>query len=200
VQLGAPLCNAAGYGDVEMMAKLLDAGAELDGPGPNTPLLLAARSHNGDAALAYLLERGADPTRTDEAGHSALLHAAARQSLLAVRLLVEHGADTTSRPTQVRGGVNALHMAAIGNRASHASPEVLAYLLEQPGLRAQIDVRDEWGRTPLCCAATYGTAADVRVLLQAGADPTIANKDGQSPLAIAHARGLQDMIAVFDQG
>jgi ankyrin repeat protein len=197
VRLGAPVCNAARHGDIEMIATLLDAGAELDGPGPNTPLLLAAGSQTGDAALAYLLERGADPTRTDEAGHSALLHAAARQSLTAVHLLVEHGADTTTRPTKVRGGVNALHMAAIGNRGSHETPEVLAYLLELPGLRSQIDIRDEWGRTPLCCAATYGTVADVQVLLAAGANATIPNNDGHTPLAIAHARGLEDMVAAL---
>lgn len=191
VRLGAPVCNAVQHGDLDMIATLLDAGAELDGPGPNTPLLLAAGSHTGDAALAYLLERGADPSRTDEAGHSALLHAASRHSLICVRLLVEHGADAFARPsTKVRGGVNVLHMAAIGNRGRHDSPEVIEYLLALPDASAHLDVRDDWGRTPLCCAATYGTADDVRVLLEAGADATIPNNEGHTPLAIARARNL----------
>ena len=200
VRLGAPVCNAARYGDIEMIATLLDAGAEIDGPGPNTPLLLAAGSPTGDPALAYLLERGADPSRTDEAGHSALLHAASRHSLTCARLLVEHGADPFAPPTaKVRGGVNVLHMAAIGNRSGHESPEVLEFLLALPNARAHLDVRDDWGRTPLCCAATYGTAGDVRVLLEAGADPTIANKEGHTPLAIARARNLAEMIAILQR-
>src|SRR5690606_13549124 len=198
VRLGEPVCNAAQYGDVEMIATLLDAGAAIDGDGNNTPLLLAARNHTGDAALAYLLERGADPRRTDEANHSALMHAASRHSLASVRLLVEHGA--TLRPTgKIRGGVNALHMAAIGNRGKHESAEVLEFLLGLPDARAHLDARDDWGRTPLCCAATYGTADDVRVLLGAGADPTIANNEGHRPVVIARARGLDDMVAALEQ-
>jgi ankyrin repeat protein len=175
-----------------MIATLLDAGAEIDGPGPNTGLLLAAASETGDAALAYLLERGADPNRTDEAGHPAIFHAASRQSLFAIRLLVQHGAQLAVKGHKPRGGVNVLHMAAIGNRSRHESPEVLAYLLQQPDCRAQIDARDDWGRTPLCCAATYGTVAEMRVLIEAGADPTIANNDGHTPQMIARARPNMD--------
>jgi ankyrin repeat protein len=198
VRIGQPVCNAVGYGDIEMIATLLDAGAEIDGNGSNTALLIAAGSHTGDAALAYLLERGADPTRTDEAGHSALMHAASRHSLVAARLLVEHGGGLLAPPGKVRGRVNALHMAAIGNRGRHDSPEVLEYLLRLPEARAQLDVRDDWGRTPLCCAATYGTADDVRVLLEAGANPKIANHEGHTPLGIARARGIEAMIALLD--
>lgn len=201
VRLGEPVCNAARYGDIEMIATLLDAGAEIDGDGTTTPLLLAAGSDTGDAALAYLLERGADPNRTDEAGHSALMHAASRHSLICARALVEHGASPVVEPSRkVRGRVNALHMAAIGNRSRHESAELLEFLLGLPRLRAQIDARDDWGRTPLCCAATYGTADDVRALLEAGADPTIANRDGHTPLAIARARGMEAMIAALQGG
>lgn len=201
VRLGAPVCNAARHGDIEMIATLLEAGAELDGPGPNTPLLLAAASQTGDEVLAYLLERGADPTRTDEAGHSALLHAASRHSLICVRLLVERGVDPYAKPAaKVRGGVNALHMAAIGNRARHDSTEVLGFLLALPNSHARMNARDDWGRTPLCCAATYGTADDVRVLVEAGADPRIANNEGHTPLALARSRGLDDMVALLITG
>lgn len=200
VRLGDPVCNAAQHGDVAMIATLLDAGAAIEGSGKTSPLLLAARGVNGDAVLAYLLERGADVTRTDDGGHSTLMHAAARNSLFAVRLLLEHGAArVTTPPRQVRGRVNALHMSAIGNKGSEHAPDVLKLLLEQPQLRAQIDARDEWGRTPLCCAATYGDAERVRVLLEAGADATIANKDGYTPLMIARGRALADMQALLER-
>src|SRR5690606_17593009 len=191
---------AAQHGDVTMIAMLLDAGAAIESSDRMSPLLLAARGRHGDAALAYLLERGADVTCTDDGGHSALMHAAARNSLVAVRLLLEHGAARVSTPPrQVRGRVNALHMSAIGSNGREHAAEVLRLLLEHPQLRAQIDARDEWGRTPLCCAVTYGELDSVRVLLDAGADATIANNDGHTPVMIARGRGLADMQALLER-
>jgi ankyrin repeat protein len=198
VRLGAPVSNAARHKDVAMIATLLDAGAEIDGPGPNTGLLNAASSGEGDAAFAYLLERGADPTRTDQAGHPPVFHAASRHSLTCVRLLVERGVDPFAKPSaKVRGGVNVLHMTAIGSSSTHQSSEVLAYLLALPQSRACIDARDEWGRTPLCCAAMYGTTEDVRTLIKAGANAAIPDNAGRTPLAFAQARNVADMIALL---
>lgn len=137
VRLGAPVSNAARHEDVAMIATLLDAGAEIDGPGPNTGL------------------------------------------------------------SKVRGGVNVLPMTAIGSNSIHTSSEVLAYLLALPQSRACIDARDDWGRTPLCCAAMYGAAEDVRTLIEAGANVAIPDNAGRTPLAFAQARNVADMIALF---
>ena len=68
-----------------------------------------------------------------------------------------------------------LHRAASFNTPSNTSSRS-AFRLNFIGCR---------GDTPLMVAATYGHAAAVAVLLQAGADPTIVDADGLNALELA---------------
>lgn len=92
------LREAAGRGDLERLAELLDAHPELinerGGEGTRTALHSAVFGVQ-EAAIKFLLERGADPNIRCEGDYAFPLHfAAEKQNLPMIRLLVEHGADT----------------------------------------------------------------------------------------------------------
>ncbi len=55
-------------------------------------------------------------------------------------------------------------------------------LLERCG---SIDARNEFGRTPLFVAVRTGNRADVEKLLEAGADPNVADRHGHTPAHVA---------------
>jgi uncharacterized protein len=83
-----PLHYAASGPEPKLVALLLERGAAIDAPSPNrsTPLMMAARYGNPDAAT-MLLARGANPKLRNERGLSAAdFAAAAGREALAQRL------------------------------------------------------------------------------------------------------------------
>jgi Ankyrin repeats (many copies) len=89
---------AAGRGDLERLAELLDTHPDLinerAGEGTRTALHSAVFGDQ-EAAVEFLLQRGADPNIRCEGDYAFPLHfAAEKQRLPIIRLLVEHGADT----------------------------------------------------------------------------------------------------------
>lgn len=83
------LLTAAGRGDIARLQELVPAAGEpsaVVAPDGITPLMLAAAGGHA-AAVELLLERGADPSRRDDADRSAAAHArAAGHADLAARL------------------------------------------------------------------------------------------------------------------
>lgn len=83
-------------------------------------------------------------------------------------------------------------MAAAINR----NMEVIECLLNhQPPV--PIDGRNEEGATALWWACYEGRSKVARMLLEAGADHTIADKYGQTPMDIAREKGCQSCIELF---
>jgi ankyrin repeat protein len=64
---------------------------------------------------------------------------------------------------------------------------------------APVNAQDQFGFTPLMYAATidFGDAESVKTLLNAGADPTIRNHDGRTPLEQARHLGLTRIEAAL---
>jgi ankyrin repeat protein len=97
----SPLIHAARTGSLDVINRLLDAGADVNLPGPTgddwdaTPLQHAILARQA-GAVRLLLQRGADPNRV--AGPKApapLLLAAGDTDPTFVNLLLAHGADPT---------------------------------------------------------------------------------------------------------
>ena len=106
-------------------------------------------------------------TRIDapnERGETAAMLAALRGNLDIVRLLVEKGAELN------RPGWTVLHYAA-----ADGNVELLQYLLDQ---HAYIDAESPNRTTPLMMAARHENIDAVRLLVAAGADPTVRNQTG----------------------
>ena len=92
------LAEAAGHGQLEAAALLLDRGASPSKPGSrgHTPLMEAAC--NGHAAvLRMLLQRGADLTATDPEGATAFHFACSYNNLGCVEVLVRADCDTAAK-------------------------------------------------------------------------------------------------------
>jgi uncharacterized protein len=145
--------------------------------GDMTPLMYA--SSNGHVGVVrWLLDRGAAMNERNPYEGTALWYACREGRAPVVRLLLQRGADPTIA-TQ-RGSTPLLIAAASENRL-----EVLRLLLGNPSTRATINHRDVEGQTALWWACYAGRGGSVRALLEAGADPTVADNDGITPMAIA---------------
>jgi ankyrin repeat protein len=92
------LCAAAKNNDVVELARLLEAGADIDAKDGRgySPLMLAAYAGHA-AAFDLLLARGADRDSRDNAGNSVLMGVAFKGHLALVRRLLDAGADLSAR-------------------------------------------------------------------------------------------------------
>ena len=153
------LLFAASGGSVESAKVLLDRGADVNDTAAdgNSALVLAAfAGHGGVARL--LLERGADPNAAG-AGYSALHAAVLRSDIDTVKALLAKGANANARMTK-------------------GSP------VRRFGSQWAL-VHNLTGATPLFIAAIYNELELMRILLDAGASPSLPLDNGVPPLLIA---------------
>ncbi len=159
-----------------------------------------------------LLGRGFDVNTVDSVGETGLLIAVRQNSLKVAELLA--GWPQTSVEARSRRDESALMLAALKGltelckaliargadvnkpgwtplhyAATNGHLPVIDLLLEN---YAYIDAASPNGTTPLMMAAHYGTAAAVRMLLEAGADPLLKNDQGLSAIDFAHRAQRQD--------
>ena len=148
-----------------------------------SPLMLAA--WNGyDAAVAQLLALGADVRLEDSTGRSALLWACmGDDNNSVVALLLDAGAPVNPRN---HNGATPLYIALKANCS-----DCVELLIERGGDALDVDVDWDDGQTALHYAAEDGHTNIVRQLLQAGADPTIRNDLGKTPLDEARSAKSQ---------
>jgi uncharacterized protein len=169
--------KAGDLGEVERLVghdpSLLDAK---DGRG-QTPLILSSeKGHVG--VVRWLLDRGAALNERDDDGFTALYLASCYGRGPVVALLLERGAD----PTIANNG----NTTPLAIASYHGRTEVVRYLLARPSAVATINRRsDRGGCTALWWACLQGQGGAVRLLLKHGADPTIADNDGTTPMANA---------------
>jgi ankyrin repeat protein len=108
---------------------------------------------------------------TNSLSETPLMLAAINNQLELAQVLIERGADIN------RKGWTPLHYAATrGHR------EMMRLLLDHD---AYIDSESDNGTTPLMMAAYYASPLAVKLLLEAGADPTLINQGNASALDLA---------------
>ena len=168
------LIVASAYrGTAASIEALLDAGAEIEPPegvrARNTAIVFASMTGDIDN-VKLLLSRGAKPAE------KAFSQAATFGYPDVVRALIAAGADTKLKDGS---GINLLHWAAITDR-----PSLIPILAEA---HVPVNDMDDHGFTPLMYAATidFGNDDVLKALLNAGADKSIRNYEGRTPLAQA---------------
>jgi ankyrin repeat protein len=151
-----------------------------------TPLMHAGFMGHMDV-VRWLVDQGAALNEQDRTGFTALTLASWEGKTPIVKLLVERGADPTVA-TDV--GSTPLMGASLSGHV-----EVVRFLLGHPIARATINQRSSDGATALWSACFGGRGGTVRLLLESGADPTIARTDGTTPMAIAQIHTLDNTRA-----
>ena len=134
-----------------------------------------------------LIEAGADVNAKDDISDSPYLNAGAEGPLAILRMTLAHGADLAS--------VNRYGGTALTPAAHHGHVDIVRELLTTA---IDIDHVNEPGWTALLEAIILGDGGPahteiVRLLLDAGADPTIADGDGVTPLEHATDRGYAEI-------
>jgi uncharacterized protein len=192
---GLPALHAAAErGDVSAVSALLDAGADIDARDQAGRTALLAATHGSAVQAARLLvARGANLEIADDLKDTPLLYAGAEGRIEILRLLVKAGANLRARN---RYGGNALIPAA-----HHGHVEAVRELLT----KTSIDVNhvNDPGWTALIEAVILADGGPthqriVRLLLDHGADPALADRDGVTPLEHARRRGYQEMVTMLE--
>ena len=178
------LLQAATRGDADAVAAALRAGADLEARDDRrrTALLLAVTGDHVDAAR-LLVAMGADPDALDDRHDTPWLVTGVTGSVAMLEALLPAGPDLTIRNRY--GGISVIPASERGH---------VDYVRRV--VRTGIDVNhvNDLGWTALLEAVILGDGGRrhqeiVRILLAAGADPTIADKNGVTALEHARLKG-----------
>lgn len=204
-----PLQSAAFGGRHEIVTYLLSKGADLDKrtQSDRTALMLAA-SMRHPRVVSVLVDAGADLTLYDAFGNTALNSAVEGACLRTVKILLKAGSDTKGRG---RFALSALHLAdeetcpgvtsllleagadieakTIGGVTPFASAAFEGNLQSMRILmqnNAEVNSRSGSGATPLHMAVNKYNCSEaaVSLLLRSGANETMKDEDGHTPVDI----------------
>lgn len=184
---------AAHEGDVDAINRLIAAGADVDirDRAARTPAHVAAFASHDDALIA-LANGGADMNALENRVYDVLTIAAVADDPEMVSLAMDLG-NAPDLITSVYDGTALIAAAHLGHH------EVVARLVEGG---APLDHINNLAWTALIEAVVLGDGGPdhvktVQILVDAGADTSIADRDGVTPLQHATARGFADMVEIL---
>jgi ankyrin repeat protein/mono/diheme cytochrome c family protein len=217
--------------DAEKVRLLIHRGAQTNAASDlgNTPLMAAAGSPGAADSVELLLSHGADVTRRNKGGRTALYFAANGGDTKIVRLLLDKARDLDKLADVVRDASPAVAAAANGgfheivnlllehgadpNQSTGSRGRALntALMAGHPAIAASLivhgaglDDRSQPGDTPTTVLAAYTELDDAsvaRLLKERGADFTAHDADGRTALTWARMRGHRSLIdSLLDAG
>lgn len=190
----AALIAASERGDAAVVTRLLQEGASVtarDGQG-RTALLAATHANRIETARA-LIAAGSNVNAKDNLQDSPFLYAAAEGRNAILKMTLAAGADLKS--TNRYGGT------ALIPAAHHGHVETVRILL---ATKIDNDHVNKLGWTALLEAVILGDGGPahteiVRLLVAAGANVNLADREGVTPLAHARRRGFAAMAAALEK-
>jgi hypothetical protein len=186
------MIRAAERGEVVTVRNLLAAGARINARDHRGRTALMAATHRDRVAAARLLIReGADVNAKDFIQDTPFLYAAAEGRLEILKMTLAAGADLRD--------TNRYRGTALIPAAHHGHVEVVRALLATPINRDHVN---NLGWTALLEAVILGDGgpahtAIVRLLVAAGADVNITDRDGVTPLTHATRRGYAEIVRIL---
>ena len=188
----AALLAAAASGDADRVAQAIRSGADLEirDESGSTPLLLAVANDRLEAARV-LVHLGADPDALDDRHDTPWLVTGVTGSVPMADLLLTADPDLTIRNRF--GGISVIPASERGH---------VDYVRRVVQTDIDLDHVNDLGWTAMLEAVILGQGSEpwqqiVGVLLEAGADPNIADKDGVTALRHAESRGYTEIAEIL---
>ncbi|XP_019338401.1 fibronectin type 3 and ankyrin repeat domains protein 1 isoform X1 [Alligator mississippiensis] len=187
---GEQLHRAVSMNDVEAVLNILQRGhVKVDVPDKLGFTALMVASQKGyDRLVEILVEKGTDVNQKNGSGKDSLMLACFAGHLNIIKYLKVQGASWEARDL---GGCTALHWAVDGGHC-----EVVEWMINDG---CQVDTKDtclEW--TPLMRVSAVTGKKDVAsLLIKAGADVNVKDKDGKTPLMVAVLNNHEELIQLL---
>jgi ankyrin repeat protein len=183
---------AAERGELVVVKKLLAGGARIDARDQRGRSALLAATHRNRVEVARLLiQEGADVNAKDFVQDSPYLYAAAEGRIEILRMTLAAGADLKD--------TNRYRGTGLIPAAHHGHVEAVKLLL---ATAIDKDHVNNLGWTALLEAVILGDGGAahteiVRLLVEAGANANIADRDGVTPLTHARKSGYSAMVRIL---
>ncbi len=190
----AQLITAADQGDLETVKQLVAIGTSVEARDPNGRTALIAAAYRNDLPIVdVLIAAGADVNAKDQTQQSAYLIATSDGFLELLQRTFKAGADVHS--TDSFNGTGLIRAAERGH------VEIVQELLKTD---IKIDHVNNLGWTALLEAIMFGNGDErhtevVRLLVEAGADVNLADREGETPLSHARRRGYQNIVVMLEK-
>lgn len=184
--------NAAADNNVSQLEWAIEQGIPVDSRDKRgRTALLIATYHNAVDAARLLIGAGADVNAKDDLQDSPYLYAGAEGKLEILKMTVAAGADLSS--------VNRYGGTALTPAAHHGHIEVVEYLLST---EVDIDQVNYLGWTALLEAVILGDGGPtyqhiVELLINAGADRSIRDREGRTALENAQEKGYSEITELL---
>lgn len=215
VNAGTALNIAAANNHPDLVAFLIEAGADVNKPKSSAPLITAVSKGHVEISR-LLLEAGADLTAVKDKEKNPIGVLADWSNPELAQLLKSYGVDINAsnnlgdtvahRQTgEMRRKLNSFSMRLTLNPSfdrKNEMEEALRLYRAYFDAGANPDARNRAGQTPLMMLANSrdGAAEAIRVLLAVGADPNIRDGEGNTALDIASRGGDQELMAALAEG
>jgi ankyrin repeat protein len=183
---------AAERGELVVVRDLVQQGGRLNARDMRgRSALLAATQRNNVEVARFLIREGADVNAKDFTHDTPFLVAAAEGRVEILKLALAAGADLKD--------TNRYRGTALIPASHHGHVEAVKLLLATPIDRDHVN---NLGWTALLEAVILGDGGQrhteiVRLLVEAGANVNIADRDGVSPLTHAQRRGYSEMARIL---
>ncbi len=191
----AGLHAAAAAGNVAEIERLVAAGANREARDGNgrTPLHVAAYRKQYEAARV-LMKRGANPNALDAQRYDIVTIAAVADDVPMLKVALE-GGTSAKNVTSPYNGTALIAAAHLGH------VEVVKVLI---AAGAPLEHVNNLGWTALIESIVLGDGGKrhtetLRALIEAGANPNLADGRGTRPLALARGRGYKEMAAILEK-